>query len=53
MKSVSLTSLIHFINELYLMHCGDLNEMEIQKERDMCICMTDSIFYTAEMNTIL
>ena len=34
--------------ELYLMGCGDLHGMEIQKGRDMCICVADSRCCTAE-----
>ena len=36
-----------------IMHCGDLNEKDVQKRGNACICMVDSFFYTAETNTVL
>ena len=39
--------------ELYLMDSGDLHGTEIQKGRDMCICVADSLCCTAETNTKL
>ena len=33
--------------------CGDLNEKEIQERGDICICIADSLCYTAETNTTL
>ena len=35
------------------MLCGDQNEKEIQKRGDRCICIADSLCYTAEINTML
>ena len=35
------------------MGCGDLHGTEIQKGRDMCICVADSRCCTAETNTKL
>ena len=29
-----------------VMHCGNLNEREVQKGQDRCICTTDSFFCT-------
>ena len=39
--------------ELYLMHCGDLNGKEIQKGGVIRIGMADSLCCTAETNKIL
>ena len=33
--------------------CGELSGKEIQKRGDICICVTGSLFCTAEANTIL
>ena len=38
--------------ELYLMHCGDLNGKEIQKGRDICICMADLLHSRNEHNIV-
>ena len=32
---------------------GDLNEKEVQKGGDMCICMADSFCCTVETNTTI
>ena len=32
---------------------GDLNEKEVQKGGDTCICMADSFCCTVETNTII
>ena len=39
------------IRELYLRYCGDLNGKDVQKGRDMCICMADSFYCAVEINT--
>ena len=33
------------------MHCGDLNEKEVQKGRDFYMCMANSLCCTVETNT--
>ena len=39
--------------ELYLMHCGDLNGREVQKEGAIWVSMTDLFCYTVETNITL
>ena len=34
-------------------HCGDLNEKEVQKGGDVCICVADSFCCTVEAQTML
>ena len=38
---------------IYLKYCDDLHGKEVQKGGDICICMANSLCYTAEANTTL
>ena len=40
-----------YLRELYSVFCGHLNKKEIQKCKDIGICITDSLCYTAETDT--
>ena len=41
------------VQELCSVLCGDLNEKEIQKIRDICICEANSLCHTVETYTPL